>query len=154
MINQIYADCFGNGTGSCSDDETNFAACFACIFTDESSSSWGPLVTVSNHNGDIAQVNIAGCVALLEPCNVPCAQAYEYAFQCETQACGNNCVNSSQTRYEDCTTTADNCGCQSYFDPAQCVANISGSTHPAATCTTQSSFEGYFDVIVPLFCGM
>jgi hypothetical protein len=150
MISQIYNDCFVMvDPTACIDDESNFASCFNCLFTDETAPSWGPLVDQAS---GISEINISGCIALLEPCNLACAQAYQYSYQCEVAACDSNCASSSINQYDNCTVTADDCSCQTYFDPAQCEANITGS-HPAASCTTQTTFQAYYNVVAPLFCG-
>jgi hypothetical protein len=155
MLTQIYTDCLDPNLSdplACSSDETSFPACYACLVSQETDTRWGPLIQQAS---GIVEINISGCIALLEPCNVACAQAYQYSYQCEVVACDSNCAADSQidvTPYDNCTVTADDCSCQVYFDPGQCELNIAGS-HPAASCTTQTSFQAYYNLVAPLFCG-
>ena len=153
QLTTLYNDCFG--TNASASKCTNFqngsstAACYSCVITNETDPAWGPIVQTPN---GIDEVNIGGCIALLEPCNVACATAVETAFQCEVDACDNNCAFDSVNAYDTCSIKADGCGCQLYADPAQCTANLT-APHPSAECVNQTSFQGYYNVMAPLFCG-
>ncbi len=164
QIDTIYNDCLNpktETTAKCTAIQTTDKTCYDCIFTAEGASTYGPVV--DSTNGGLVFVNQAGCIDLLEPCNLDCADAFQAALQCEDVACETNCptitTTAQDTAYEDCIDTAAVCdpnGCASYTDEANnCGALLTGAKHPASKCvaTAKSTFATLFKAIVPVFCG-
>jgi hypothetical protein len=130
------------------------AACAACITTDDTAAQYGPLVNRTQIG--VVSVNVAGCIALLEPCNLGCAQAYAANDECTETSCGPNCPVVDDISFQDyqaCTQTADQCGCATRNASAQCVTQLTGSQHPAGQCLAGTTFQQFYDFVAPLFCG-
>jgi hypothetical protein len=127
------------------------AACFACLYTPASAASYGAIIGFSQEE----TANEAGCLALVEACNLPCAQAMLALNQCEEGACGTpNCTDYAS--FSQCTTQADTCStCSDYVTPASCSQSILGSDHPAATICGISAitFKDTFTAIATFMCG-
>jgi len=161
QMNDIYASCLApTATATaCAMVQTTAAACYSCMFTPQTASSYGPVIQTTT---GVPQINQAGCVALLEPCNLSCAEALLGAFQCEGAACAANCsdplTTSESFDYETCIDTAAGCdpqGCDSYVTRSSCTVALTGVAHPASVCvmTSTSTFEAAYNAIGPLFCG-
>jgi hypothetical protein len=159
-IDDIYDDCLASGatTASCDAEASAAPNCYDCVFSFESSSpsSYGPIIDTSN---GVLEINVAGCIALLEPCNSTCAEEVQGALECENAACETNCpVTGTITldSFDECEETAASCdphGCDTFATEANCESELTGAAHPASVCWNQPSFVDYYDSIVPLFCG-
>jgi len=157
QIQSIYTDCLAGGTCGEADADNPAFPCYGCIFTDATASSWGPIVSA----GGLANLNLGGCLQLLEPCNAACATALEEDFKCEQAACATNCPiagASDVTAYNNCSNTVDNCsganGCVDYAYGSSCASAVTGAAHPGSVCfANQGNFEQAFLAIVPVFCG-
>ena len=81
------------------------------------------------------------------------------SFQCENAACETNCPVTDTTsldNFETCETTAANCdpnGCDVFATESTCASELTGKTHPASVCVTATTFEDYYNAVVPVFCG-
>jgi hypothetical protein len=162
-LTDIYNDCFATGGSAtkCEADETTYASCYTCMVTDETATSYGPLI--ASKNGGLVFINQAGCIDLLEPCNSACAGAFQGATQCELAGCEGNCpsplTSTTGTDFQDCVDTLIGCnpgGCdQFYGNYTTCGALLNGTDHPASVCvgTSSSTFEDLYNAIVPVFCG-
>ncbi len=156
----VYDGCLGPASTNvtCTAAANANGACYACVFTQETAAVWGPLVTTA---GGVANLNVGGCLTLLEPCNAACAATLEMDLQCEDRACGANCPitsdPASSTAYSGCSSTIDSCdpgGCATYFYGTSCASDVVGAAHPGAVCfTSQANFEAAYLAIVPVFCG-
>jgi hypothetical protein len=159
----VYDGCLGaNATNvTCTAAVNANGACYACIFTDQSASSWGPVV---NTAGNVANLNVGGCLTLLEPCNAACGATLEEDLECEEFACGTNCPitssAASSTAYAGCASSIDSCdpnGCATYFYGTSCASSITGPNHPGSVCfasqNSEAAFRAAFLGIVPVFCG-
>jgi hypothetical protein len=153
----IYAGCLDPTTGSdaaCTTAGNAASACYGCIFTAQTAMNWGPVV---NTTSGLSEMNVGGCLALLEPCNSGCANTFEEDLECEQAACAANCpTTSSTTGFENCTQAIDDCtpGCAKYSVGEGCQQFISGSNHPGAVCFANATdFQAQFTAIVPVFCG-
>jgi hypothetical protein len=130
--------------------------CIACADTPATAASYGPLVS-----GTVTiQINVSGCVALLEPCNRDCAVAVQDVDDCEALACEVNCpVSASDTGAEfqallRCQTQAGGCGCRSYADKATCLGAIAARRSAAAVCQgSAATFADNAKAMVRIFCG-
>ena len=158
QVATYYSQCAANGATptACTAWRSNSsnATCGGCIESKETASSWGPLVFLDN---GVEQINAGGCVALLEPCNAPCAEAYEAAATCDLAACESNCPvgtdPASFAAYKACVATADSCGCSKWTPFAACTDSLKGPLHPASICVDAPDFQTYFMQVVPVFCG-
>jgi hypothetical protein len=156
QISAYYTACLDPNatTSTCQSFQLSNAACAACISTDDTASSYGPLINKANVG--IVTINVGGCIALLEPCNLECAQAYMANDECTESSCAPNCQVFDQLSFDDyiaCTQTADTCGCTTENTRAQCANLLTGSTHPAETCITAPDFQTFYQQVAPIFCG-
>lgn len=156
QLDAYFTACDGpsSSRANCAAFRTNNAACATCLESQESAPSWGPLVFTTN---GVVQINIPGCIAILEPCNETCARAYEAALQCEFAACETNCPVTTDPAtlqaFQTCDDTADRCGCSKYAAGSTCAEGLTGPGHPAAICTSAADFQTYFKQVAPVFCG-
>jgi hypothetical protein len=158
QIDAFYNDCFASGATetTCEAEITAAPDCYDCIFSDETAASYGPIIDLSN---GISEINEAGCIALLEPCNLTCAEEVLGSFQCENAACETNCpVTDTATldAFDTCEDTAAACdpdGCDVFVTEATCASELTGAAHPASVCTSATTFEDYYNAVVPVFCG-
>jgi hypothetical protein len=159
-IQTVFDDCWGTNADpiACANDQGS--GCYACLVTEElGSSAYGPLI--ATQNDALVNINVAGCLALLEPCNQACATAIADDFACDNAACEANCPVNSQTsynRYVACEATADGCktGCDTYATEAtQCTSQILGAQHPGSICMSANhqAFTDYYAAVAPVFCG-
>jgi len=107
-------------------------------------------------------VNTPGCVALVEPCNQPCAAAFQADVFCANLAACNPMTGpctvtaSSSTAYQNCAAAAGSCGCSGYNASAQCLQLLidEPDMHPAvATCGLAGAFEARYNAIAAFICG-
>jgi hypothetical protein len=154
QISSYYNECFASTstTQTCQTWTMANADCNACLENKETDPAWAAIVDLDNNS---VQVNVPGCIALLEPCNVQCAEAYQAWLRCEQAACESNCPvgtdTQSFTNYANCTCAADQGGCSRWV--TQCFKGLAGPLHPASICVTPTDFQTYFMNIAPLFCG-
>ncbi len=152
QIDGYYAACLDPNTANATTCANFDAACTACLSTDETAASYGPLIAKSG----FVNINIGGCIELLEPCNHDCAQAYMANDECAEASCSANCPVVDDLSFQDylgCTSTASQCACSAENARAQCATLVSGSMHPAAQCLTATTFEQFFKTVAPIFCG-
>jgi hypothetical protein len=125
--------------------------CFGCLYTDSTATAYGALVGYSQ----AAFLNIPGCVALVEPCNQPCASTLSDLHACEDAACGSTlCADS--TSYNTCANQADSCtSCSGYANSTSCFSLITGAQHPAeAACNLNATtFQPAYISVATLMCG-
>jgi hypothetical protein len=163
QVTTIFNDCLGDaGTAAkCTAVQKADPKCYGCIFTTEGAAAYGPVIETTN--GGAVEINQGGCIDLLEPCNLACAEASQSIIGCENAACEPNCptitTSAEATEFIDCLSAADTCdpgGCDTYTTEAtNCGALLTGATHPASVCiaTSTDTFEDLFNAVVPVFCG-
>jgi hypothetical protein len=159
-MSEFYTNCLDNAAapGACTTWEQQSAAnasCGACLVTSELMPIYGPLVQRAI---GVVEINVAGCIALLEPCNVECAKAYQSHAECQTLACGSCTVTDATNliQYQQCTTKSDLCGCQPYEISAACSGQLTGTSHASEICITgggAATFQQYYLTVAPIFCG-
>jgi hypothetical protein len=119
------------------------AACEACMETPIGSGSYGP--TIEWHSGSSLDINIGGCMALIDgdlSAN-GCAAQYEAWQSCQIAAC-SYCPGGT---YTSCATPAQTTQCGPYQAAAsQCASD------PAYAGCFGSSFETAFEALGALFC--
>jgi len=166
LINDYYNACLGSDASqeSCDEDwgageDAAHATCQSCILTPSSASLWGPLIDygtgADGGAGGTVSVNVAGCVQILDPSQLPCAMSVEEADECQHAACDPGCPVSDAASFADwqaciqASGAQDECG--PYLQSASCVNGEDAG--PAAACVTGQTFEDVFFSIASVFCG-
>jgi hypothetical protein len=152
-IQVFYDACLGAKAkkDACTAFQRDYPACVACIVTPESAGRYGPII---DHGGYVTG-NIPGCIELTDPGGLSCAKSLQALSECEQRACSANCpvTNASTlTAYDNCASEADATGCVTYSDAANCAEALSDAGGDASICL-QTDFKGFYDSVVPLFCG-
>jgi hypothetical protein len=123
-------------------------SCVSCLESKSTDTTWGPIVTFSG----VINVNLAGCLALLDPAGASCAQKVQEYDECVHTACDGVCaVTSPQTfaLWKQCRDTATAQACNPYEQAASCI-----STDDAGTlCNPPGGFDAAFLAVAPIFCG-
>jgi hypothetical protein len=136
----FFTDCIGAGSSQalCS-AWLGIAAnmpCFTCLYTDSTTnpSSYGALIGFPNSTS----LNLAGCIALAEPCNLQCGKDVQAADQCSHVACDSACpvMNGNMQQFsawETCVNEAESqCGCEAYGAAASsCETQLDVAGHDA-----------------------
>jgi hypothetical protein len=157
QISGFYFACLapGSTTAGCDAWQTNAAntTCLGCLYTGSSAAAYGVLIGYSLGSLVFVEVNQAGCIALAEPCNLPCAQAMQAETECSNAACSSYCATLSS--YDTCATESDSCGCSGYATSAACQTQITGTQHPAeSTCDLNGvSFQAIYNATATFMCG-
>ncbi len=132
------------------------SACFGCLYTPSTASSYGALVYYVNNELD--EVNAFGCIALSEPCNQSCGAAMLAQLECENASCSSPYCTSFDD-YQTCSSEADNCtACQDLVNTSQnCQAELTNdpTNHPSVdTCNLNAtSFQDFYTAIATYICG-
>jgi hypothetical protein len=165
LLNDYYTSCLGPQASATTCDQawgagedTQHATCQSCILTQSSATKWGALVDYSlggdAGEGGIVSVNVAGCIEILDPSQLPCAESVQQADECEHAACDAVCpVNdaASFANWEACVNASANGECLTYATSAQCESGEDSG--PAAACVTGSDFQDQFMAVATVFCG-
>jgi hypothetical protein len=133
------------------------ARCYGCLLVNPDAEAYGAAIRIPGTT--TFQINTPGCLALAEPCNLPCAKAALAQVVCAYASCDpqNNCAGASDTVLAAClkkataepgTSTA--CACQGYAASAKCLGEISGVA--AQKCAGADSVTLYANVAAFL-CG-
>jgi hypothetical protein len=157
MLTSYYQQCLDpSGAQNCATFAMDPAsqACMTCLNSDFTDGVWGPLVVSA---GEV-ETNTAGCIALLDPGAMSCAQAIEAQDECIHASCDAVCAAggdpSSFDSWVTCSAAANGCGCEPYFQAAQCVKSLAGAKSPAAPCLVGQTFQDFFYSVSAVFCGM
>jgi hypothetical protein len=158
-ISDLYDSCFGRAETmtSCGVWMTAHPGCQACVYSSSTDTAYGPVINdvISN----LQTLNVGGCVALLEPCNLECAHGMQASEQCFEKACDSSCPPvTSEATYNQvvaCQTSAETCPCQAYTELlTQCEDTIAARASPAFTCVQANMVvPAAFKQMVSLFCG-
>jgi hypothetical protein len=156
-IASFYDQCLGPdaSTEHCSAFRETYADCVACLLTPVTAATYGPLID----HGAFVTANVAGCIELAgdqqpDASQLFCAGAVEALAGCETAACQANCPVSdaaSLSAYEDCATTAETGGCQTFATAASCADAEQDAGVLGAACL--GDFATFYGVVAPAFCG-
>jgi hypothetical protein len=150
QIAAIYDACYGPlaSDGACGTFTAADETCRSCVTTSVTDGLYGPVI-VGPKGFDL---NTPGCIALVEPCNQPCAQAIQAHFACRTASCDG--CKPGEDDGGLCEHAASSCACQKYAVQAQhCADNILANAGPAGPCLEAPSFESAFKRIAAVFCG-
>lgn len=126
------------------------AACLGCLLTTDSDNQLGATVAPVGYGG---YVNVAGCLALVEPCNQPCALALQSQFECGYTAC----AACSFAERPSCIDGAWTCAaCRDYELATACLVTIeSDPDHHAAVsaCGLGQTSDKQYTAVATLMCG-
>jgi hypothetical protein len=157
QITGYYTACldFGHTVATCTtwtNASASDTACAACILTQGTATTYGPVVA---HNGVIS-ANLAGCIALLDTgSGVTCAHAIEAADQCGDAACAANCPvtdDPSFQLYIACIQQASSNDCQSYAQAQSACEAAEADGGAAAACLQGQDFQSLYNIFAPIFC--
>jgi len=145
--------CYGPGatTAACSAFESASinGACLSCLVTDDlTATGLGPII--DEPAADVISTNQAGCLALLDPCQIGCARAINAARECAEEAC-SNCTAASSGWYA-CQTEAQKCSCKPYNDQVTACTNALQATSKDTECFRGTKFAQVAQAYGIFFC--
>jgi hypothetical protein len=159
--------CLGSvQSATCSSWPTANMGCYGCLVTPHTQSQWGAVVEYGT-SFHIRWVNVGGCIALAESCNLACASAVEAELQCKNTACDPSstgvCSVTDQNSYQSykaCTTEPmGSCGCTAYYQSTSCLGSMAQkpAEHPAlTTCyggSLTAGFQQVYQAVATFMCG-
>jgi hypothetical protein len=159
LIDEYYDDCLStSGNQMCTSfgagADPAHQACLACLSSNAGSPELGPLVYFPDN---VVETNLSGCIALLDPSAISCAEALQAEDQCEHAACdpvcGGGASDSTFDQWDTCTAAANTCGCQTYFAEADCAKALVSGNSPAAPCLVGQDFQDFYYQVAAVFCG-
>ncbi|HEX7663192.1 MAG TPA: hypothetical protein VF407_01710 [Polyangiaceae bacterium] len=134
QVSNIYSKCVSDQTATIQDcgqysSQPPNLPCLACMSGDSESTTYGPVINLSNSGHD---VNLGGCVALVDNDlgGTGCAGKVEAAQQCEWAACTGGCPididdptlrAKSAAAFADCVAAAKTGACATYVSAAACA---------------------------------
>ncbi len=120
------------------------APCAACVYTDATNATWGPIVLLSPDT--ILKVNVGGCYALVTG-SAACGKALQLSRDCSLAECVD-CIDNAS--YTHCATIA--CGEETTAYGTECAA-VDPAMFAAAQAACEPSDEVYdFDGPVRVMC--
>lgn len=148
QLTDFYNACFGpSATSSTCSAFMNAPAdagpsCARCAMSQVSDSTYSAVVSSSN----LSWINVSGCIDVLDPGALSCAQSVQANDQCEFAACG-----SCGAAYDTCTAAADQGGCKPYATAAACSEALAdaGAVSPCIA----PDFASAFVKVGMVFCG-
>jgi hypothetical protein len=87
------------------------ATCGACIETQSSDATWGPLVSP---DGQTLDFNVPGCLDLVVP-NTSCGKSLDASYGCQDAAC-SSCDTTTTPDFSTCVNASLGKQCKSYGD--------------------------------------
>jgi hypothetical protein len=129
-------------------------ACVACILTQDTAASYGPIVV---HKGTI-EMNVPGCLAVAtsDLGGTGCAGKYQAASACRNASCSANCPVTDDASFQleqQCEQAAAAGTCKTFEDAAGCADALVEAGGAPAACLAGQSFDDLYTAIVPIFCG-
>jgi hypothetical protein len=160
QISDAYTLCLSTATSAtpCSSWIAANGACWGCLSTSPTASRFGAGIDV----GPIFLVNTPGCIALAEPCNQPCAAAFQAHILCDSLVACDPTMGaclvtaSSSSAYEACSAAADTCGCSGFTTSAGCFQLLldDPANHPSVSiCGLEGGFPQRYSGIATFMCG-
>jgi hypothetical protein len=135
------------------DDPAN-AGCTECLESEAGEAQLGAYIF---YPSGYAQVNVAGCVALKEPCNLACAKALQAESSCALDACHGGDLDCSVAGVRACaksTLQGADCGCGPFSEAASCYDSLSAETRTACPLgRNDGSLVQDFKQIALTLCG-
>jgi hypothetical protein len=151
-VQAFYNDCLGSTSilgPDCSGDDLSSTACFKCLASQPTSSTWG--VVILYDNDSFFTLNAGACYALIGG-SAACETATQEQSECEANSCYNSgCVGTTETKFDACITSADTGACASYVSAATsaCPTSITGA---AACGGTATAFEDAYLAMAQEMC--
>jgi hypothetical protein len=87
------------------------AMCGACIETQATDATWGPLVSP---DGKVLSFNVPGCLDLVVP-NTQCGKSLDASYGCQDASC-SACDNTTTPNFSNCVQSALKKQCKTYGD--------------------------------------
>jgi hypothetical protein len=132
---------------TCDDSEIG-ATCFGCLVSQPTDPTWGPLI---QYDG-IWELNLGGCFGL-KGASAACEAATQEQTECENASCDKSCANTtSQTKYDNCVSSADTEYCASYVSAANNCASTSIQTACEGGNANSATFQTAFMATAAIFC--
>lgn len=155
QIADFFTACESNNPSQCATWQQANTSCYNCLYTPSTASTYGAIVTYVQENLD--EINAAGCVALAEPCNQPCAAASLALLQCENAACTSPYCGDFNS-YKVCEQQADQCTtCDAYLTAAGCDTQILGSPAQHSSVSicnlNATNFQDLYNSVATFMCG-
>jgi len=150
-LSSFWSACLEQGLGSsaCAAFAASDATCAACLVSQSTDATWGPVVKTPQ----ATKLNVAGCMALVQgdASETSCAQRASDEIGCEAYACDGVCPvtpDAGESAYEACVQGAAAGGCHAYLD-AECDAADAG----VSACIATAEQESKFVALAAIFCG-
>jgi hypothetical protein len=144
----FYNNCITGGV-SCDGSGLSSAACFNCLASQSTSSSWGAVVFYDNNA--LLAVNVGGCYALLGA-SAACATATEEQSECEIAACGGACYSSTSAQWDACIAAADMGECATYVTASNANCPLSITMAPECSLSPDGGIEPGYLAVAKEFC--
>jgi hypothetical protein len=165
QIATFYQDCLAlvgdETTFPCETWQSQNPTCAQCLVSPNPNVSGAVLLY-----GNVALVNVAGCIYTAEPCQKSCAQAMQDLVQCDDAACNPSATGNcdviglqSEATYAQCVTEANgSCGCSQYYDAAlSCENQLLSSSHPSFEICyggiRQPTLQQQYTLVATYMCG-
>jgi len=151
QIKAFYDGCYSpNATpGTCDAFGATNIPCYACLTSTWTDGQYGPLVVAA----PTYYLNTAGCIALLDPCNLPCAKVLLGETACAIASCAG-CTTPDGTIVDACHHDSLGCTCGDLHAQAgNCADTLLANGSPAAGCLAAVTFEVALERIGAIFCG-
>jgi hypothetical protein len=152
QIAAFYAACTdpgGSTPAACAAFESDAAnvPCFDCLTSVPGDGAYGPLIVDKATSG--AVIDVAGCIATLDPCNATCAHATLAKDQCLSASCAACTALAADNA---CTLAAAVCPCAAYEAAVEsCWSALLAAGSPAAPCLA-SGFQPSFTAVATALC--
>jgi hypothetical protein len=161
QLDDYFSKCIDTTTGSVDACRAWIAAnttCHDCLLVPKTASAYGAAIEIDGTGSFV--INVPGCVALAEPCNLPCAKAVLAQVACAYASCDPTtiCAGAAPTDLSACVAaaTADPgaaapCACQGYKAVVtECGNRLNGPS--TAKCGGATTLEKYRNVAA-FMCG-
>ncbi len=155
QIAGFFTACEGGDASACMVWQQANTACYNCLYTDSTASTYGAIVSYPKEQLD--EINAPGCVALAEPCNQPCAAASLALLQCGNAACTQPFCGDFDS-YKACKVQAEACSsCGAFQTAAGCDTQILGAPaqHPSVSLCdlNATTFQELYNAVATFMCG-
>jgi hypothetical protein len=124
--------------------------CAACILSQPTDATYGPLVA---RNNALPDINVAGCLEIKQGSST-CASALATFDACGAASCSANCPVVDEVSYEAyvaCEAQSGAGPCQQYASAATCAA-AAADAGATAVCFAGATFRDLYSNVVPVFC--
>jgi len=143
-----------SSSAGCTSFQMANPACNACLNSNSTDATWGPLVNWSG----VVDINLGGCLQLVAPSEAACALAAETADACPHVACDAVCPvtqsnASSFSEWQQCARQASADACVPFISQSSCLATDEAAADTVCDVSPSATFDALFLQIAPIFCG-